>query len=113
MIVLKSFAEEVPVEDLNTVQRFLVFESSNDGRQLRVPISEDGIRAVASFMRPTAQSTSPTEEVPTIEESYEQSYPSDERIEGAQVFGEEDTSMESDSESMDQAPATEDDIPSL
>lgn len=105
MITLKSFAEEIPVSDLTSVKRFLVFEDDN-GRQLRVPTNEDGIRAVAMFMQNAPARTEPAE-VEEIPEAL-----SDEP-ENAQVFGsEEEPSTENELPSYE-LPQSEDGVPSL
>lgn len=109
-IFLVGFSEFISIEDSNAVSRFLIFKDEN-GRELKTPVSDEAIRAVATFMAcgvsrkepqvPVAKVSVPE---PVVEPEEEDTFEEDE-FEGAEEFG-------GDAQ-FPEVPTSEDDIPSL
>lgn len=111
-IFLVGFSEFISIEDSNSVSRFLIFKDEN-GRELKTPVSDEAIRAVATFMASGLQKKeSPAPVVRTPEPVVEQEpeegdIPEEEsdEFEGAEEFGGDPQFPE--------VPTSEEDIPSL
>lgn len=113
-IFLVGFSEFISIEDSNSVSRFLIFKDES-GRELKTPVSDEAIRAVATFMASGAQKKEPTPVVkvsapePVVESApepeEEDTIEEEDEFEGAEEFG-------GDAQ-FPEVPTSEDDIPSL
>lgn len=86
-ITLIGFAEEVPVTDLKSVNRFLVLKNDS-GKQLRIPVGEEAIATVAQFLMQSSQEPLPEEDSPVLsKQGSDELQEEDAPPEGAEVFG--------------------------
>ena len=112
-LTLKSFSQDVDMEDPQKVLYFLVFRRDVDGKELRLPVQKETTERLVDFLygstKLAAASQAPQREAEEeVEEDLEdvtqdRFVPDDEEEEGATYYG----------ESRDDSPNSEDEVPSL
>lgn len=99
---LARFSQEVDVATGNMAVAYFAVFQSDDGRELKLPISQEASQTIISFFAdPSAPAAKPEapEEIPEPE--------APEETEGATTFGEEDDYQ------VEEPPGSEEEVPSL
>lgn len=117
-LTLKSFGQEVNMEDGGDVSYFAIFRA-DDGRELRLPIPQEASQVLIDFAFGAKKAVEAHEEVTSIlKEAREQEVAEEEDLQaqGASVFGEDEEPQEEQEyaeEPDDDTPASEEEVQSL
>jgi len=116
-LTLKSFGQEVNMEDGGDVSYFAIFRA-DDGREIRLPIPQESSQVLIDFAFGAKKAEAAHEEVTNIlKEASQQEVAEEEDLQaqGARVFGEDDEPAEEQeyAEEEDDTPASEEEVQSL
>jgi hypothetical protein len=111
IVTLKSFSQQVDLEDPSKVDHYMVFDA--DGRTIQLPVPESTIQALVAILYGAGAHTAEEEELVEASKGYAKAPAEDE--EEAEVFGGGEGPEEAEEETEDDSLSygSEDDIPSI
>ena len=106
-LVLKSFSQEVSLENKNEVKYFVYFRCDEEDRELKLPVSKETSEALIAFAwDPTAEKTAsrvdPDENLRAEATEF-----------GGEEIPEEDPTDDVEEDEDDTGPSSEEEVPSL